>query len=164
MFSPDRQFRYTLKIVWNADLPLAQFIGLNPSIADERIDDATVRRCKRFAQAWGYGGIIMTNAFAYRSTDPQFLYVHPHPIAHDQHYTGLIATGNLNDHHIVNSAKECVKVIAAWGNDGKLLNRSASVRSLFKPGELWCFGMTDKGEPKHPLYLSKKSMLQPMVW
>lgn len=46
------------------------FIGLNPSTADESKDDPTIRRCIRFAKDWGYGGLLMMNAFAFRATDP----------------------------------------------------------------------------------------------
>ena len=51
------------------------FIGLNPSTADERIDDPTIRRCRGFAESWGYGKMYMLNLFAYRSTDPNPLKV-----------------------------------------------------------------------------------------
>ena len=44
--------------------------GLNPSTADENKDDPTIRRCNSFANDWGYGGLCMTNLFAYRATDP----------------------------------------------------------------------------------------------
>ena len=42
-FSADRAYRYTLKIVWDESRTPCQFIGLNPSTADEVKDDPTVR-------------------------------------------------------------------------------------------------------------------------
>lgn len=50
IFSDDRVYRYTLEIVWDDGKPLAQFIGLNPSTADEVKDDPTIRKCKQFAK------------------------------------------------------------------------------------------------------------------
>ena len=56
VFSPDRIYRYVLYRVWDEAKPRVMFIGLNPSTADESVDDPTIRRCKRFAADWGYGG------------------------------------------------------------------------------------------------------------
>ena len=70
VFSPCRTYRYALSRVWAADKPYALFIGLNPSTADETLDDPTIRRCIDFAKRWGYGGLVMANLFAYRATDP----------------------------------------------------------------------------------------------
>ena len=70
VFSPCRTYRYALSRVWAADKPYALFIGLNPSTADETLDDPTIRRCIDFAKRWGYGGLVMANLFAYRATEP----------------------------------------------------------------------------------------------
>jgi hypothetical protein len=83
IFSADRRYRYTLWRDWSKDLlcgmdsrprlagdqtpnQFVQFIGLNPSTADEKQDDPTIRRCIGFAKAWGYGAMCMTNIFAWR--------------------------------------------------------------------------------------------------
>jgi len=77
-FSPCRTFRYSLWHQWGDDsLGYAMFIGLNPSTADETLDDPTVRRCINFARDWGYGALCMTNLFAFRSTDPSVMKAHP---------------------------------------------------------------------------------------
>jgi hypothetical protein len=70
-FSTCRTWRYTLTRQWSFVHPLAMFIGLNCSTADETQDDPTVRRCMGFARDWGYGGLLMTNLFAFRATDPR---------------------------------------------------------------------------------------------
>ncbi len=59
-------YRYALGRIWNPTTPPALFIGLNPSTADARQDDPTIRRCIRFARDWGYGGLLMGNLYAYR--------------------------------------------------------------------------------------------------
>jgi hypothetical protein len=46
-------------------------IGLNPSTADHRKLDPTLRRVRNFAQKWGLGGFVMLNLFAYRATEPR---------------------------------------------------------------------------------------------
>ncbi|GHX72979.1 hypothetical protein VCSRO16_3593 [Vibrio cholerae] len=63
-----RKYRYALWRTWDSDKPFAMFIGLNPSTADEKNDDPTLRRCINFAKSWGYGGVCMANLFAFRAT------------------------------------------------------------------------------------------------
>ena len=53
--------------------PLILFIGLNPSTADETKNDPTIRRCINFAKDWGYGGVMIANLFAFRSTSPEIM-------------------------------------------------------------------------------------------
>lgn len=74
VISKDGLYRYTLRRVWDESKPLLNFVLLNPSKADAETDDATVRRCIGFAKLWGFGGIVITNLYAYRSTDPKKLW------------------------------------------------------------------------------------------
>lgn len=68
-FSDDRAYRYELSRRWDSR-PVVLFVMLNPSVADDEVDDATQLRCRRFAQNWGLGGYYAANLFAYVSTDP----------------------------------------------------------------------------------------------
>jgi hypothetical protein len=70
-FSPDRKYRYWLLRVWDDSKPILCVIGVNPSTADETLDDPTIRRVIGFAKRLGYGGALMLNVGAYRSTDPR---------------------------------------------------------------------------------------------
>jgi len=118
---------------------MCAFIGLNPSTADEDKDDPTVRRCIRYANSWGYGGLYMLNAFAWRATDPEEMKAANNPV------------GVSNDSTIQKYAARSEIVVAAWGNHGSFLNRSNEIKKLV-PG-LKCLGITQSGEPRHPLYL-----------
>ena len=42
------------------------------------------------------------------------------------------------------------RVVAAWGNEGALLDRDAQVRALLAP--LYVLSLTRQGQPRHPLY------------
>ncbi len=142
-FSPDRVYRYVLWRIWDKDKPLICFVGLNPSTADEIKNDPTIRRCIGFAKQWGYGGILMGNIFAYRSTDPkELLYL-----------TDPVGEGNDAALKIMNEAAN--KTVACWGNWGAYMNRGDKVLKILCGCEN--FGMTGKGQPKHPLYLSKSA-------
>ena len=65
-FSVCRTWRYALWRRWNVGLScdMVAFVGLNPSYADESINDPTIRRCINFAKDWGFEGIYMLNAYA----------------------------------------------------------------------------------------------------
>lgn len=121
-------------------------IGLNPSTADETEDDPTIGRCISFAKAWGYGGLCMTNLFAYRATNPSDMFEAEDPV------------GSENDEWIEKLAREAGVVVAAWGNDGSFLGRSKQIIQLIP--NLHCLKMNKTGEPAHPLYL--KATLQPI--
>ena len=142
--SKDRVYRYSLWRYWGAQSP-AMFIGLNPSTADETQDDPTIRRCMNFAKSWGCGGIVMTNLFAFRATDPKLLKAATDPI------------GPENDEILDDVAAECEFRIACWGVHGTHLCRDIAVAGMMRP--LKCFGTTKDGHPKHPLYLPKTSKL-----
>ena len=68
-----RQYRYALWRTWDKSKKIVMFIGLNPSTADEVDDDRTIKRCISYAKQWGYGGIIMANLFAYRTSSPNVM-------------------------------------------------------------------------------------------
>lgn len=154
-FSSDRVYRYVLRIRWDADLnkPNVLFIGLNPSTADEKVDDPTLRRCKGFAKQWGFGGLIMTNLFAFRSTDPRALL--GNSIATGESGCFLTAGGtqfdNRNDYWLYAMALVTTCRIACWGAHKSAHQRSLNVR-CFLP-VLKCIRFTSKGHPQHPLYL-----------
>ena len=45
VISKCRKYRYSLSREWNKDKEKVLFIMLNPSKADDKIDDPTVKRC-----------------------------------------------------------------------------------------------------------------------
>src|SRR5688572_21429898 len=119
IFSPCRKYRYTLWREWDMHNPsYCQFIGLNPSTADEVQDDPTVRRCIDFAKRWGFGALCMTNAFAWRDTDPEEMKKVPFPIAETGDSPAFPYYGNKNDYWIGSVAREASLIVAAWGKDG----------------------------------------------
>lgn len=154
-FSLCRSYRYTLWRRWEdrawglfEEQPSFQqylmVIGLNPSTADERADDPTIRRCIDFAQRWGFGGLCMTNLFAFRATDPKVMKKHPKP------------AGPHNDHWLeaISKSPACGMVLAAWGAHGDFQDRNIAVmRSILQHRSLHALKITGKGHPGHPLYI-----------
>ncbi len=148
-FSVCRHWRYSLWRVWDPDKDKIIFIGLNPSTADENVDDATMCRLRGFSKSWDYGGFIMLNLFGYRSTDPRALKQDGDIIGPD------------NDKIIKEHISGVEKVVCCWGAHGALGGRSVAVIEMIKSCKVtpWCFGITGSGEPLHPLYLASDSRL-----
>lgn len=148
MFSEHRHHRYTLWRTWDKSAGYIMFIGLNPSVADERLDDPTIRRCMGYSKDWGYGGLIMTNLFAFRATNPQYMRSAKDPI------------GSQNDYFLRVCAGYASINIAAWGTNGTFLQRDKEVIKLIP--NLHYLKLTKQGFPAHPLYLPKD--LKPIKW
>jgi hypothetical protein len=144
LFSPCRRWRYILWRHWDREKGVCVFIGLNPSTADELLDDPTIRRCVGFAKAWGYGAMWVLNAFAYRATQPA-----------DMKAQFSNALGPQNNEYLIAACRGADLVVACWGVHGAFLNRSAELTvMLIKAGvEVHHLGRTKDGLPRHPLYL-----------
>lgn len=151
-FSADRLYRYTLECHWAwTSTPGWQpkrimWIGLNPSTADERALDPTLKRIESFSKKWGFDAFVMTNLFAFRATDPKDMFAAGDPI------------GPENDQHLLETAAQCGKIVAAWGAGqlaGAFLLRAGRVRTLLEPfrDRIVCVGTTRDGFPRHPLYV-----------
>lgn len=143
-FSACGLYRYELERHWG-DGPLWMFLMLNPSTADETVNDPTVERCQRRATAAGAGGLLVGNLFALRSTDPRGLYTCADPVG-PENDAALLAMGARAD-----------AIVLAWGVHGALRERGYEVcRLLVRAGlghKLHALGITKDGAPRHPLYL-----------
>ena len=153
VFSDCRRWRTLLWRRWDASKPAANFLMLNPSTADETKLDPSCTRARNFAETWGYGGLIVTNVFAWRSTDPSALYTVDDPV------------GPGNDAAILRAAREAAIVVCAWGNHGAHEGRSAKVKKLLAGRKVPLHALrinATSGEPAHPLYLPGD--LKPTRW
>lgn len=168
IFSEDRKYRYTLWRQWvnakelfddtsewtctkcgagldtgedhECSFRFVQFIGLNPSTADETNDDPTIRRCIQFCKDWGFDGYCMTNIFAYRATDPGVMKLQADPI------------GPKNDDWLVAMSFKADLIICAWGTHGGYRQRGAQVKGLLRAlhgRTLHHLGLTKEGYPQH---------------
>lgn len=155
-FSEDRKYRYTLKIVFDASLPVLPVVGLNPSIADEKRDDPTVRRWIGYARQWGFGGILVLNLFAIVSTDPKKLLEVEDPV-------GPLNTLMRWQSEFMNLDPVPEWALASWGKVPRKLKAREDTVYLAVPIVEWrCLKMNADLSPAHPLYLSKT--LKPIPW
>ena len=156
-FSDCGTYRYMLEHRWSkdGDGAMVGFILLNPSTADAYKDDPTIRRCRGFAQEWGYAGMYIGNMLAYRATDPKEL---PDDISE--------AIGPHRDHYLQELCERSNIIVCAWGSSAPtLINRRVSIMTHQNILEdhnylVYCLGRNGNGKPKHPLYLRKDSELE----
>lgn len=149
-------YRDSLIRVWNEALPKCSFGMANPSIADHRIDDPTVRKCIGFASRLGFGGLYIWNLFTFRATDIREL------------STPLDPIGPRGNDAIFDGLEFGSKHFAAWGSRYKfpkhLQYRIDDVIVMLKLAgvDLYCIGETKAGDPRHPLMTPYKT--EPKIW
>lgn len=171
IFSKDETHRYLL---WRQTAPglfgeaqgTVLFIGLNPSTADHAKSDPTCTREVDFATRWGFNRYVKANLFGWRSTAPLGLAYAKDP------------TGPCNVTTILDQARTASLIVLCWGDGkGSKVKQLIQTESLVLQEHLWrvltrvagilheaptpvrCFGVTQNGNPKHPLYLPKVSEL-----
>jgi len=152
LFSRCRHWRYLLWRCWDESKPAANFLMLNPSTADEHQLDPSCTRARNYAERWGFGALLVTNIFAWRSTDPGEMRSVKDPV------------GRGNDRAIVNAAGQAELVVCAWGNHGEHRGRAARVLENLLQEEisLHVLRVNGAGHPAHPLYLP--ASLKPTPW
>ena len=158
-FSPCRKFRYRLWRRW-ADGPMLVVIGLNPSTADETLNDPTIRRCLGYARDWHFSGLMMLNCFSYRSTDPNALKVHT-----DKALPQEIENRQIIAREVASIVAAGGAVVAAWGFWGDFQGIGAVMRDLLTNLGVGvaCLGTAKNGEPRHPLYLARTAPPRPYI-
>jgi hypothetical protein len=134
----------------------ALWIGVNPSTADERVDDQSIRKLYGFGDRLGVNHWLVANLFAYRATDVRELAKVSDPVGHSCNNYLLSAIGRAE------------LIIAGWGRIDKvpanLRYRVDEVVALVhqRGKQLMCWGTCDDGSPRHPLMLSYSTPLE--VW
>lgn len=138
--------------IWDRDKGIVAFIGLNPSTADEMVNDPTITRLVNYTRSWGFGGLVMLNLFAFRATKPRDLKKAADPV------------GPENDLYIHENIQDMAMVVGAWGNGGSWRDRGREVMAMIKNNgiDLHCLRVTKAGQPEHPLYLPQ--MLGPTLF
>ncbi|WP_227461634.1 DUF1643 domain-containing protein [Cupriavidus pauculus] len=146
------QYRYHLARKWSDDKPML-FVMLNPSTADHREDDNTIRRCVGFATRNGCGSIQVVNLFAFRTTYPPELKRAGYP------------SGPENLEMIRRTAQAVAAagglVVCAWGSNARGLAMVATVKDVLRDVgvRLYALKLLGDGTPAHPLMLANDCQL-----
>jgi len=115
-------YRYELRRIWDDARPPYVSGMLNPSKANAEIDDPTIIRNCRRAEAMGCGSLIVWNLGAGRATDPDDWKAMADPI------------GPENDAHIRRLLIECRErngiATVGWGTQGSFMDRAQAVKKI----------------------------------
>ena len=140
-FSIDKKERYSLKREWDKSKNKILYIMLNPSFADDKDDDPTIRRLINFTKKFNSGGFLVGNIFTTITPNPKEL--DKSKGMSDKNFEELIKLINKVD-----------QIVYAWGSS---IEEPQLLKKLVLNPK--CFGKNLNGTPKHPLYLPKNSKL-----
>lgn len=160
----DGPYRFALWRTWDGRRKPLGFIMHNPSTADSRADDPTIRRCVRFAIREKAGGIMVVNVVPWRATKPEDLYA-AMAAGHD------VMRMAENRGYIAKTAHDCSRVVGAWGAGvrwrvGEVKEIIGGTISIYQPNGmfLWCLGVTKGGHPRHPLMVRNDQPIERWTW
>jgi len=140
-FSIDKKERYSLKREWDKSKNKILYIMLNPSLADDKNDDPTIRRLVSFTKKYNYGGFLVGNIFTTITPNPKE--IDKSKGISDKNFEKLLKLINKVD-----------QIVYAWGDN---IEEPQLLKKLVLNPK--CFGKNLNGSPKHPLYLPSETKL-----
>jgi len=152
IFDKEHLRRYALWRIWDRELEMMMFVGLNSSTANVYRDDPTVVRMCGFAKGFGFGGLWVGNLRSNVSPRPEELLYGP-----------VDLPGGPLDQALKMMSAQAGKRVVGWGNWGARLpdRKKIVLEILGKP--VYCLAVTQTGEPGHPLYLHSHTELKEYV-
>ncbi len=161
VFSQDRRYRYRLTRRVGGGKGAVMFVMLNPSKADETRDDPTIRKCRGFAQRWGFEWMHAVNLSPLMATRPDDLVKGlPEPVC----------VQDRNKRVIVETVSESDLIVVAYGNAALLFFKVEGAQNRV-PEIVWpfwdagryvyCLGTTQYGQPRHPSRIAYDTEPQP---
>ena len=157
-----RLYRWILEFQISNNQKELIFIGLNPSLSDDKFTDNTTKKIIKISSFHKYGKVKIINLFALISKDPENLKTHKDPIGFD------------NNKFIESSLRYWSENIdcdlwLGWGNKGKLFYRNEQVLKILEKYqkskqkrfldfyEPLIIRKTKYNNPIHPLYCCDNS-------
>lgn len=153
IFSECGKFRYRLERDIKEDGIVVAFLGINPSTANTFENDPTVRKWIGFSKQLNAKKILVGNIFNLVTPDTSEL-----AEAED-------LFGPENQNHIHSILNEADLIVACWGSRYKVPKSlhfyfDEFLERLCKGNkEIYCYGTTQSGDPKHVGRISYKSEL-----
>ena len=148
VYSNDKRRRYAYSLTWAPKGHHLLWVMLNPGTGEsEGRRRNTFERCRHWSQTLGFGGLLFGNVFSIRSKSAREL------------LSLKSAPDPLNDEALLMLSGLAQQTIVAWGNHGAKSERPLQLAATLK--EAKCFGYTQSGQPRHPLYVRGDTDLVP---
>lgn len=140
-------YRYSLYREWDAEKLCVLWIMLNPSIADRKQDDPTIKKIIRISDKLGFGSLYVGNLYAYICTDSKQLLKN----------SNINYVGMKNYFYTASMINICNTIILGCG---RLKNNKALIKmfNFIKPLPVYCLKINKDGTPAHPLYLPERNI------
>ena len=154
--TPDNSHRFLLG---ESGKKMLTCLGVNPSTAEPERLDRTLESVKRIASHNGFDGWLMWNVSSQRATNPKSLAAEPDYEMHARNLAYIMQS--VADHNISH-------LWLAYGNNidqhSYLQVFLQDILTILIPFELRhkMIGLTQKGHPRHPLYVPGDSTLRPL--
>lgn len=161
--------RFTLSRWW-AEGPRALVIGCNPSTADALGDDPTSRWWNAWFRLFGFAGYDAVNLYPFCTSSPaECRKIAEAGWAGEWHDRDAM---HHNLDHVAKMAKAAAKVFVCFGaiawDDMWIEQVIEEIQSGVAPyPDLWCWGTTQSGAPKHPMARGKHRIppdQPPILW
>lgn len=127
---------------------------LNPSKANKDRNDPTSRRCVQFARDWDTAAVVLVNLYAAISTEPDELLELDDPV------------GPRNWDYINEACelihKEGGRFVIAWGVHRMAVPQAPAFLDFIEKRKMipMHLGLTQGGQPRHPLYAPSGTELE----
>lgn len=162
--------RITLERRW-ASGPIACVIGHNPSDAGQDRDDPTSLWWNAWFRLFGFGGYVAVNLYPFVTADPRECRRMADWSSRDD-WSARDALLFVNLPAVVEEAKRASQVFVCWGaiaQDAMWIEHVVEeLHSGVAPyPDLWCWGRTAAGAPKHPMARGKHRIARdqsPILW
>ena len=115
---------------------------LNPSMADEKIDDPTIKKCVAYSKKFNHNELYVVNLFPQIQKKPNFK---------------KLKNCRTNKLVIEKTLKKIDTISLAWGFNYKISNE---ITEIIKNKKVFVLELSKKNTPKHPLYL--KNSIEPV--
>ena len=115
---------------------------LNPSVADEKIDDSTIKKCIAYSKKFNHNELYVVNLFPQIQKKPNFK---------------KLKKCKTNRLVIEKTLKKINTIYLAWGFNYKISNE---ITEIIKNKKVFVLELSKKNTPKHPLYL--KNNIEPV--
>jgi hypothetical protein len=156
-FSACEKFRYWLRRDWDLTKNSITFLMLNPSTADEMVNDPTIERCQRRAITMGFGSMIIVNLFPFRMTDSKLLNT----------VDNLLGDIKEADEAILRAVELSEMTVCGWGKHALAASRAQHIMALLRlknlQNKVMCLQLNADNSPQHPLYIGYAKQPVPYV-